>query len=94
MKSANLKLIVAFARSCNETVRPLHVHRVGGTKQLQNRQGCVTLVLQLFGREILKSVKRFLKKHTHKRFGFMTLQCEKKQMIEARARVIARARCI
>ena len=45
----------------------------------------------------------FFKKNTHKRFGFMTLQCEKKpdyakaidiKMIEARARVIALARCI
>ena len=47
--------------------------------------------------------KVFLKRQKHKRFGFMTLQCEKKpdyakpidiKMIEARARVIALARCI
>ena len=45
----------------------------------------------------------FLKRQKYKRFGCMTLQCEKKpdyakpidiKMIEARARVVALARCI
>lgn len=54
-------------------------------------------------RKIAKLVKRLFKKTKTQPFGFMTLQCEKKpdyakpidvKMIEARARVIALARCI